>query len=52
MNSQKLYNKLMKEIEEIKNKRLENFQNQIAKDFRKLKKKYIKLFGFSVQSQR
>ena len=46
MDNQKLYNKLLKEIEEVKNKRLENFQNQVAKDFRKIKKKYIRLFNF------
>lgn len=46
MKPQKIINNMYKEMEEVKNKRLENFQNQLRKDFNKIRKKYERLLNF------
>ena len=46
MENQKLIKKMLKEIDEASKIRLKNFQRQIAKDFKKIRKRYERLLKF------
>ncbi|MCK5625033.1 hypothetical protein KAI04_04275 [Candidatus Pacearchaeota archaeon] len=45
-NNQNLIIKMMKEIDQASKKRFEEFQSQIKKDFKKIRKKYGRLLKF------